>query len=759
MSRFRSPGKKNIIIAVLLAAALIYGAVSVPVEFKPEAGSRTALGAPEQGNADAPAQAVPARLPEDQDFKVMAESDALKLKLDEKTGHFIIEDKRTGSVHRSYPEPKFWAQEKISENWKKHLASPLMVQYVDFSKSNVQAKETNLAAEGGQIKEVKEIPGGFSLVYELPATGFRIPVEVTLQGDYIQTRIPRDGIRETKMGLIWVRLYPFFGAEYSAGQDGYMFIPDGAGALIRYKENGNNVNKIYDESVYGQDQTFAGLGSNRNKIIMPVFGMKTGGKGFLAVLHEGEEYANIVAAPAGVLSGYNWVTAQMNYRASFLQFTSRNSPDEWGYVDYNRDELFGSDRVVRYYILGPEKAGYVGMAQTYREYLMKEKGIKPRADEDKNLPLHVDLIGGDREEGVVSDRYIKLTDTSDASRMVDTLTQKGVPRMSLTYMGWQKGGYSSFGRSLPADSSIGGSAGMKSFIDKARGYGYPVYLDTELAANNTGGGGFDDRFHAKVNLAGRNLTLGLLYNGERVPAVSDKFAEKSLEETLPDYKELGVSGIVMNGIGQRLYSDYNTGFGAPRDEARDVQERVLGRAKESLGSVKGTQSNFYALPYLDHIRKLVYDHSYDLFTDEPVPFAQITLHGLVSYSSEYVNNRQEDVNDFLRDIEYGAEPSFIFTQAQTQAFVNAYGIRYYNTYFPAWENEAAEQYKRYNEALGPVQNQFITNHRTLAPGVKETTYANGRKLIVNYNREPYQTADYTVPAQNFAVVGEGGGES
>lgn len=118
MSRFRIPGKKNIIIAVLLAAALIYGAVSVPVEFKPAAGSRTALGAAEQGTAETPAQAVQARLPEEQDFKVMSESDALKLKLDAKTGHFIIEDKRTGSVYRSYPEPKFWAQEKISENWK-----------------------------------------------------------------------------------------------------------------------------------------------------------------------------------------------------------------------------------------------------------------------------------------------------------------------------------------------------------------------------------------------------------------------------------------------------------------------------------------------------------------------------------------------------------------------------------------------------------------------------------------------------------------
>ncbi|WP_159884899.1 DUF5696 domain-containing protein [Paenibacillus puerhi] len=756
MRGFDKLNKKIAIVAVLLVAAALFALTRIPVEFKAAEGERTAMAA--SGSAPSASEgAAPAQLPDENGFRSVADSGTLRLELDDKTGHFKVEDKRSGQVYRSYPEPAYWAKEQISENWKKHLASPIMVQYVDFSKSILQAKETNMAAEGGQVKDVQAIPGGFSLTYVLPVSGFTIPVEVTVKEDYLQTRIVREGLQETKMGLIWVRLFPFLGAEHSAGQDGYLFIPDGAGALIRYKENMLNVNKMYDESVYGQDLTFTGLSNNRNPIIMPVFGMKTGEKGFLAVLHEGEEYANIVASPSGVLSNYNWATAQMNYRASFLQFTSRNSPDEWGYVDYNRDELFGSDRVVRYYILDRTKADYAGMAQAYRQYLIREKGVKSVKDDDKNLPLHVDIIGGDREKGVLTDRYVKLTDTSDAIRMMEALKEKGIPRMSLTYMGWQKGGYSAFGRSLPADSRIGGSAGIKAFVDQAKSHNFPVYLDTEYGANNTGGGGFEDKFHAMVNKAGRKLSLGLLYNAERVPVVSDKFAEKSVNESLSAYRELGVSGLVMNRIGGRLFSDYNTSYGAPRDEARDVQESLLKQVGETLGGVKGVKSNFYALPYVNHIKSMVYDHSYDLFTDEAVPFAQIAAHGLVSYSSEYVNNRQEDVNDFLRDIEYGAVPSFIFTQAETKTFVNAYGLRYYNTHFPNWENYAVEQYKRYNEALGDVQDQFITNHRTLAPNVKETTYASGKRIIVNYKTEPYQIGDQVVPAQDFIAIQGGAG--
>ncbi|ULL17130.1 hypothetical protein DVH26_23420 [Paenibacillus sp. H1-7] len=753
MTALSKLNKTAAIVTVLMAAAVLILATNLKFEFRSAPVDRSAHAA--QENSAPPQKGAASRLPNESDFKAIAETELLRLKLDESTGHFMVEDKRNNNVYRSFPNPEHWAQEKISENWKKHLSSPIMVQYVDFSKSILQAKETNIAAENGKLKEVRSIPGGFSVTFELPETGFTIPVQVKIEKDFIETKIIREGIKETNMGLVWVRLFPFFGAEYSAGQDGYMLIPDGAGALIRFKDNQLNVNKVYDESVYGPDNTFTGLSNNRNKIIMPVFGMKSGGKGFLAVLHDGEEYANIVASPSGVLSNYNWITATMNFRSSFLQFTSRNSPDEWGFIDYNKDELFGSDRSVRYYILDTEKSDYVGMAQKYRDYLMNDKGVKPAEAKSKNLPLHVDIIGGDREKGVVTDRYINLTNTDDATQMVNALYDKGVSNMAITYMGWQPDGYSAFGESLPVDKRIGGDKGMKAFIDNAHSKGFPVYLDTEYGLNNTGAGGFDEKFHAVVNLAGRNVMLNTLYNNARVPVVSDKFAEETILKSLGKYKDMGVDGLAVNRVGQRLLSDYNTSYGSPRDQARDVQERVLKSIKDALGGVIGNKSSFYALPQINHIQTLVYDHSYDLFTDEAVPFAQIAVHGLITYSSEYANNRQEDTNDFLRDIEYGAVPSFIFSRAQTKEFVNAYGIRYYNTHFEDWEALAAEQYRRYNEALGDVQSQFITGHKTLAPNVKETTYANGKRIIVNYSLEPYQAGAAAVPAQSFTVVREG----
>ncbi|MGG4036002.1 DUF5696 domain-containing protein [Paenibacillus cisolokensis] len=739
------------IIAIALAAAILLLAASrVRIEWSAFPGASAV-----PGEGAEPLQEKSTELPDPGRFEQVAETDALRLKLDRGTGHFIVEDKRNGNVYHSFPDPQYWAEEKVSDTWKQHLASPFMLQYADFSEPIINPKELSYSPLTDRIVGLELIPGGYRLTYVMPSAGFSVPIEVTIKDDYVETTIRREGVEEDRLSLIWIRLFPFFGGTYTDGKDGYLFVPDGPGALISFKNNTLNVNKIYDESVYGADMVYRGLSNNRNSVNMPVFGMKSGDKGFLAVLHEGEEYAHIIASPAGVFSNYNWIAAQMKYRSSFLQFARRNDPVEYGFVDFNRDELFGGDRKLRYYLLDKGETDYVGMAQRYRQYLMEEQGIAKLEPGDGTLPLHLTVIGGDQEKGTFSSRYIKGTTTAEAESMVRTLHESGIGKMSVTYTGWQEGGYSQFGRGLPVESKLGGNDGMKRFIEYAHSIGVPVYLDTEYALNNTGAGGFDKEFAGVTNLAGQTIDVRMPYNPDSVPAVSDKFVLQAVQADLDEYRSLGADGLVVNRTGRDLFSDYNTKYGSTRIEARDVQEEIMKSIKDGLGGVQGVGSNFYALPYVDHIHDMVSDYSYDLFSDEAVPFAQIAVHGLVTYSFDYANNRDEHTNGFLREIEYGAVPSFIFTQAETKNFLNAYGIRYYSTRFEDWATYAADEYKRFNEALGDVQYLFITGHRTLAPNVKETTYENGKRIVVNYNTEPYREGGLEVPAQSFIVL-EGG---
>lgn len=238
--------------------------------------------------------------------------------------------------------------------------------------------------------------------------------------------------------------------------------------------------------------------------------------------------------------------------------------------------------------------------------------------------------------------------------------------------------------------------------------------------------------------------------------MSYRFTQKFFLDDLQKLSALGADGFLPQWGARYLNSDFNTKYGADRTKAKKMQIEMFRQAKEVLGSVQGENMNFYVLDKVNHIHDLYDDYSYDLFSERAIPFAQIALHGLISYTSGYENQREQSRNEFLRDIEFGAAPSYLLTHMPTKELTDVYGLQLISTTFSDWQQHAVQEYARYNEALGDVQNQFIVNHRELAPGVRETTYSNGKIIIVNYNDAEYQSGHIVVPAKDFAAIkGEG----
>lgn len=691
-----------------------------------------------------------AELPREEDFKTVAQSGELELKLDEKTGHFNVVDKRNGNVWRSYPEPEVWMNETQEGIWRTHLRSPVMLRFIDLSGKVTQPKETNLLEEQGKIIDVGTIDGGFKLTFDMPSKGFTIPIEVKVEKDSVVTKIIDSGVKEGALSLIWIRLYPFFGADHSYGQEGYLFVPDGSGALIPYREHNTNVNRIYQEPVYGTDASFKANDDpqSRNPIIMPVYGAKSGSKAFLSVIEDGAEMTDVVASPSGVFSRYNWITAQQNYRSTYRQVT--NQQKGRFFITYNKTDRFKGDRAVRYIMLDKAKANYVGMGERYRQYLMdtyKMQPLKPK--NSTKLPMSVSLVGAEREDGLITDRYLRATTTSDAMKIVQRLTGIGIDNMIVNYMGWAKGGYSDYGAPLPVDSRLGGDKGMQQFISFAQTLGIPVYLETNYMFNNTNAGGFNKRQHGLRDLGGtvlRNI-------------VSLGFIDRVLDKELDYFKKLGADGITLGtvgfipeGLGRSVNSDYNTNFPYSREESRKKQQEQMQRIKDAGFDLRGSRSSAFAFPYVSTIDQLIDDYSYDSFSETAIPFAQIALHGLVNYTSAPINEREEYQKQFLRDLEYGSSPSFIFIYENAEDFKNSNELHLYSPDFRGWETQAVQEYQRLNEALGDVQDKFIINHRQLAPEVKETTYQGGKRIIVNYGNTTYSSGGITVRPLDYLIV-------
>lgn len=684
-------------------------------------------------------------------FQVMAENANFKLWVDSTTAHFKLEDKRSGQVLRSYPDPEQWPNETITGTWRNNLRSPVMLEYIDMANYKSQPKIISWLEDKGTLEGFQKTADGFKVTFNFAGTQFKIPVEVKLTTDYVETKIIDKDIKEGKLSLLNLKLYPLFGAQPSLGQDGYMVLPDGSGALIHFKPNRTNDKSVYRENMYGNDISFFVERTNRQKVTMPVFGMKSGSQAFVSVITAGEEYSKLFASPAGAFGTYNWVTPEWQYRIKFFQNTSKKGSA--GFYTYSKQMYTTEQRAVRYYMLEPAKADYVGMASKYREYLMKEKGLKPIKPESTKVPFFLDILGADLKEGLLWDKYLKGTTTSEAMEMVKRLYGLGIENMAIQYSGWQNGSYSSYGGLFPVDKRLGGNEGMKQFIDYAHSLKIPVLLNANYSFNNTNGDGFSPRYDGSRNLAGRLLQEENFNNRAKITLVSPKFSAKTLTKDLEKYKQLGADGLFFeDGTGRFLNSDFNDRYKTNRTESMAVQQEMLKEAKETLGHVSIDRPNFYGISNITHLHRLPQDYSYDLFVDESIPFAQIALHGLVTYTSNWSNLRDQYQGEFLRSIEYGAYPSFIFTNAKSGDMKGAYSIWYYSMNYRDWEAKAVEEYQRFNQALGDVQDKAIIGHRTLAPNVMETEYEGGKKVIVNYNAQQYTNGSLKVPAQDFIVV-------
>lgn len=772
------PYKRLLIIAAVAIIGL-FTIASLGVSWNDSEGDRrnnggnAAMAAAEESNPTGKAPtggtAVKAEFPREADFVLAAENSTLRLKADRSTGHFVVEDKRNGHVWRSYPDLDLWKEEENTPAWTKHMQSPVFIKYVEFNMRKDQVKETNVIEQNGTIADFRLTGDGFSVTFSMPNIGFAVPVEVRLNEDYVEAKVPEQGLKDGKTPeemqqfeaqnnkkdnnarITSIRLYSFLGAEASDREDGYLVIPDGPGTLIRFKKDRPANNNYYYERIYGDDLAYSNNNtmSIRKPIHMPVFGIKSGDKALLAVVRDGAEYASVLAAPSKSLNQYNWAAAEHGFRYKFFQPTDKRKIN--GFLTYSKD-ADAADRSVRYYFLDQGKADYAGMADRYRQYLIEETGMKPLKVDHPDIKLMVNFLGGDTEKGFLWDSYLPLTTTNQAKDIVNQLGKMGVKNMSVLYSGWQNGGYSDYGGPFPVDQRLGGNEGMREFAEFAHAKGHTVMLDgSPYVSNNTGRGGFRSSRDGLQDLGRVNIRTG---GRNGLNLVSPRFAENAIAEDLNNVKEIGVDGLTFGGaIGSILNSDYNERHAATREQSKEIQDRILQATADALGRVDVFAPNDYALKRATYVHGLYDEYSFDLFADETVPFMQIALHGLLTYSSGYANLADNYQSYILKNIEYGSFPAFVLTYAESQGLLRTNSLKpFFSTYYQDWMEEISEKYQVFNEALGDVQDKWITGHRKLDDGVYETAYSNGKRIIVNYNNSSYRKDDMKVGAKDFIVI-------
>ena len=712
---------------------------------------------PEPASADVPDTAV------GPDFRQIGDNGSLVLYMNMKTYAIQVQNKATGYVWSSVPSEQAMQREELNDDWKNAMLSPFILEY--FNKDDEALTSSSFLSLKGKATAAKPVPNGMEVTYELPDPGIKLTVRTALDDTGLVVTLPNDSIEEHGDGrLASIQLYPFLGSVHKADVPGYLFIPDGSGALIRFSDRQMRFDEPYVGTIYGGDVTTSGFDWS-NRVSYPVFGIVHGVKrnAVMGVVEQGKANAEIVAYPSGVNTNFYWVSPRFRIRYAYFQPTSRTMGGIHTFTK-NRTE---DDKQVRYVFLSGGNADYAGMAAAYRSYL-QSRGMLPSPSagsaEGQDVPVEIDFLGGDIEPGLLSRHVVKLTSFRDARDILEDLRKQGVRSVTAVLKGWNAGGLNG---ARPAEPSFAGELGGKSGFEALRDYaakqGIALHLYTDYTDLLKGSPRTSLR-----NDAARMLTDGLAEYPFVSRFVSDLYKDmegyllrpgsalKLAAEDFRTFRGDGLTNLSLDGTGYMLYSDY----GGKRPATRTDAARTYGKLAEEAGKqslrLAINRPNDYMLKYAGSILDMPMESSQFMYTTDTVPFVQMALHGVVDYYDEYANHQADPTESLLRMIEYGAYPSFVITKEPSWKLQNTPSSELFSTAYADWAPEIKRLYDAANEALKPVRRAYMTERTVMDYGVVKVGYSNGVDIWVNYTGRDYRSGSVVVKARGFAVTGGGG---
>ncbi|MDI9418613.1 MAG: DUF5696 domain-containing protein [Bacillota bacterium] len=609
---------------------------------------------------------------------------------------------------------------------------------------------------------------------------FKVSIEYILDGADLLVRIPvKDLVYpidvEDRLGekytfpLMRINVLEWFGAA-GPGQEGYILVPDGSGALI-YLNNGRINTSAYNEPVYGLDNALDLVNEVQRypeTIRLPVFGLKQGDQAFFAIIEEGAPLARIKADISGRATNYNQVYVEFNPLPSGEVSYSIEDVSS-GSIPIYQARMYEGDFVIRYAFLAGDQADYVGMADCYRNYLIDRYGLS-KVEPKSDIPFYLELVGAIDKRvpilGIARDVFHPLTSFNQTRIIIEELVDQEIGNIQLKYNGWLSGGMNHhYPDKAAPENVLGGDKEFRRLIEfmAQQDFGlYPsvgflrVYRNSLFNSFNPqqDASRFLNRLPAKVH----NYYLDTYERMESQFAyvLSPRKLGRLVDSFMEDYQKYGLASLSLFDMGREVNSDFI-------DDARRVIDRVQAEAVigEQLRKLKSQgfklmidHGNACTLPYADVIINMPTTSLHGLI-NRSIPFYQIAVHGLIGYAGSPVNLASNPKAALLKMLETGANPYFIGSFAESFEVKNTEFEHLYALHYKDWLDLAVEFYQTANAVLRDVQDQLITDHWMPTSGVYQTVFENGKSIVVNYNKKDVELNGHLIDAEGFMVL-EGG---
>ena len=624
-----------------------------------------------------------------------------------------------------------------------------------------QLEEAFLAAGYDEAERVQDLPAGQE--DETAAVQYNVTLCYSLSGDALRVQVPVERIGyPAEYPIKTLQVLPYFCAA-PAGSEGWLLVPDGGGAQIRF-DNGKTLQTPYYSDLYGWDEALSRESrTQETESLFPVFGMVKDGGYLMAVGRSGNAELSVEADVSGKASNYNYVHPIYRIVHGEATSISEKSKDTlWIYQNAHPEQTVTLD-----FICGNSDS-YVEMAQRYRACLLEDAPELMPVTESA-LPLVLDFVGAidltRASFGVPSQHTVAGADYAEVAEAVRSLPED--VNLRVRYSGIFNGGLKQAALlDAKTEGVLGSMAQKQALLDALAEKNARLYLGgyAQQVLGETAFDGFSKNADAIRNTVNEVVEQHVfsqdiqsaLANADTIYLLKQSVSDRAVSTLTEAAQRWPANGIALADYGSLLYSDFSRKNGLSRDGALLAQRETLRSLRAQGTPVLLSGAYDYALAGTDCVTDMeLFGGEYDIL-DTHIPFYQIALHGYVTYTAGALNLAEDYDTALLRSVEYGAGLSYRFLEIDYSELKNSaytYDYRLFSTRYADWRESLLALYTRLNGELGHTFGLTITDHAALSETLTRTVYSDGTTVYVNYDREVAHADDLTVPARDWLVKG------
>ncbi len=677
-------------------------------------------------------------------YELAAENDRLELYYQPESLAIRIRDKDGGYVYDSCgPEPQ---EGDLNATYAGMRQSGISV---ECRLENGNVKTLSITEDGARVNS-QGMEDGFRSTIGF-SDGISFEIEVTLTENGIRVLIPEASIEESPESadrLQSIFVYPFLGSSYGYDNNGYLFVPDGCGALISTGTK-TVAAENYEKQIYGSD---LGLGAFKSadvngmlkpaeEIYMPVFGsiLEEGKQGIAGIVTEGDEYCKILAQASGIRTPYNLIQPKFILRETYQMKLSQSGSS----LTSNQEEKNPGSFGVTYVLLSGEEADYVGIAKAYRQWLL-EGGKLTKQNGGDAVPVRLEMVLSEQEKGLIGSKTVTMTTLEQTREILQELCGAGLSDMNVVLRGYSGDGASGAG---PSAFSFSGKTGSKSAWKKEIQALTELGIDVSLYADFTRGyeevGGYGNKDEAQAI----NRTMLESFDNGAFNWLAPSYTANALNKFAKKASGMGMTILSLDAFGRTPYSNWNRKAVSTRADAVRLWKQA---------DTAGMSLNLYApFAYIWERCGAIYDmpsgsSNYYIFT-QTVPFMQIVLKGCIPYYSEGWNFHANAKLDLLQCVEYGAYPTWYVTYEDSVELIDTASSWIYSSQYAVWKDSIIREYGEIKEGLGSVSGACMEDRVVLAEDVVRVDYDNGVSIYVNYGKTDWTGDGVTVGGESYLV--------